>query len=356
MDRTPPDASAVKAGESYLPTFTGSGREYFGIWLVNFALSVLTLGIYSAWAKVRRLQYFHRHTRLAGAAFDYHGEPLAILKGRIVAVFLLVIYTLAGQAGPVFGLGAFGVIALVLPWLLTRSLRFRLYNTSYRGLRFDFRGSTAEAYWVFLALPMLSFFTLFLLAPFCHHRIKRYQFGNAAFGATPFTFHAPVGRFYTTYFGALGLLVGMALGAAVVLGLIVVVLGPARESSRTPPVAFLIAVGAIYGAMVLSLRAFLDARLRTIAWQHTYLGGHRFVCFMEPASLFFLTASNLAATLLTLGLFLPFAQVRMARYMTSAIFVVAGPGGIDDSAASEQQVASALGEESVGMFDFDIAI
>ena len=32
--------------------FTGAAREYFGIWIVNIILSVCTLGIYSAWAKV----------------------------------------------------------------------------------------------------------------------------------------------------------------------------------------------------------------------------------------------------------------------------------------------------------------
>ena len=61
-------------------TFTGSGSEYFRIWIVNLILSVVTLGIYSAWAKVRRLEYFYRNTRVAGASFDYHGRPLAILK------------------------------------------------------------------------------------------------------------------------------------------------------------------------------------------------------------------------------------------------------------------------------------
>ncbi|MBW1865812.1 MAG: DUF898 family protein [Deltaproteobacteria bacterium] len=33
--------------------FSGSGSEYFKIWLVNIILSVITIGIYSAWAKVR---------------------------------------------------------------------------------------------------------------------------------------------------------------------------------------------------------------------------------------------------------------------------------------------------------------
>jgi uncharacterized membrane protein YjgN (DUF898 family) len=53
-------------------TFSGTRREYFGIWIVNILLTVLTLGIYSAWAKVRRMHYFYRNTRLAGASFDYH--------------------------------------------------------------------------------------------------------------------------------------------------------------------------------------------------------------------------------------------------------------------------------------------
>jgi uncharacterized membrane protein YjgN (DUF898 family) len=348
-------ASAFKTGEAQIFTFTGSGREYFGIWLVNFTLSVLTVGMYSAWAKVRRLQYFHRHTRVAGASFDYHGDPVAILKGRIVAVFLVGLYTVAGQASPLLGLAAFGVIALVLPWLLVRSLIFRLHNTSYRGLRFRFGGSTAEAYWVFLALPVLSLVTLLLLAPFCHHRIKRFQVRNSTFGATRFTCQAPLGQFYATYFGALGLLFALSLGATVLLGVIGLGLGP-TESSKTRQLVFLLAIAATYGAITLSLRAFIEARLRSVVLTHTYLGDHRFFCEMKPSSLFFLTATNIVATLLTLGLFLPFAHVRLARYLTDAIFIVAGRSGFDDWAASEQRDAGAIGDESVGLFDFDIAI
>lgn len=33
--------------------FRGTIAEYFKIWIVNIALSLLTLGIYSAWATVR---------------------------------------------------------------------------------------------------------------------------------------------------------------------------------------------------------------------------------------------------------------------------------------------------------------
>ena len=62
---SPLQSPSVRAPEQL--RFTGSGAEYFGIWIVNLLLTIITLGIYSAWAKVRRLQYFYRHTEVAGS-------------------------------------------------------------------------------------------------------------------------------------------------------------------------------------------------------------------------------------------------------------------------------------------------
>ena len=71
--------------QEYVVRFDGSAKVYSRIWITNLLLSILTLGIYSAWAKVRREQYFHRHLRLDGVAFDYHARPQAIrLKPTLV--------------------------------------------------------------------------------------------------------------------------------------------------------------------------------------------------------------------------------------------------------------------------------
>ena len=59
------------------PQFTGRAGEYFGIWFVNLLLSIVTLGIYSAWAKVRTERYFYGNTSLAGANFEYLASPIA---------------------------------------------------------------------------------------------------------------------------------------------------------------------------------------------------------------------------------------------------------------------------------------
>ena len=130
-------------------SFTGTGGEYFRIWIVNLFLTIITLGIYSAWAKVRRLQYFYRNTWLNDSSFDFHGKPISILKGRLIAVGMFVAYNITLKMMPMVGLSILLLIIIVMPVLLVKSFRFRLYYTSYRGLRFGFFGSVKSAYFNF---------------------------------------------------------------------------------------------------------------------------------------------------------------------------------------------------------------
>lgn len=75
-------------------SFTGSGSEYFGIWIVNILLTIITLGIYSAWAKVRRNRYFYGNTILLGRGFEYHASGGQILIGRLIVFAYLVLYNI----------------------------------------------------------------------------------------------------------------------------------------------------------------------------------------------------------------------------------------------------------------------
>ena len=134
--------------------FTGTTREYFGIWIVNVLLTILTLGIYSAWAKVRRQRYFYGNTRLAGAAFEYHARPVQILVGRIIVLVLIAAYNVALNFVPVVGgLIAVGLI-FAIPWFIMRGLRFSARVTSYRNVRFDHTGTYWGAFQAYiLAVP-----------------------------------------------------------------------------------------------------------------------------------------------------------------------------------------------------------
>jgi hypothetical protein len=182
----------------YRPEFKADAEAYFRIWIVNLALTIVTLGIYSAWAKVRKLRYFYSCTTLAGSAFGYHGDPVKILRGRIIAAVLVGAYFGAGRISPFGTLIVLPLIGLAWPWLLVKSRLFTMRVTSWRGLRFDFAADYAGAYRVLLGWGSVGVLTLGLMMP--RFVCERYRFlvTRARFGATAFDCHARPAVFYKT--------------------------------------------------------------------------------------------------------------------------------------------------------------
>lgn len=338
--------------------FTGQGHEYFRIWIVNLALSVITLGIYSAWAKVRRQQYFHRNIRVADGGFDYHGQPVAILKGRIIAFVLLGTYYLASYLNIVAGLVAAVVLAALLPWLLVRSLRFTLFNTSYRAIRFSFHGQTLDAYVVLLGLPLLNILTLGLLTPLVHHRFKQFQHANAAFGRSRCAFDAPVAAFYKVYlFIALVvflLLILMVVAISAVIAAIFIA-NPPQPGQPLPqmPVGVTVAFFVFYALTLTTVWSLMTTQIQNLSWRHTTLGPHRLASTLETHKLLGLVLVNTLAIVATLGLFKPYADIRLTRYFVSELTLVAS-GSLDHFVADTTAETSALGDEALEMFDIDI--
>ncbi|WP_020204531.1 MULTISPECIES: YjgN family protein [Cupriavidus] len=349
----PVPASAAPAAQPHPLRFefVGSGSEYFRIWIVNALLTIVTLGIYSPWAKVRTMQYFYRNTRLDNASFDYHGRPTAILKGRAIVFALAAVFQLAGHVSMLLSLALGLALALVFPLLLVRSLRFRMANSSYRGLRFAFTGGDAEAYKVFLLWPALAVLTLYALAPLAHQRFKRYQHNHTRFGTAPFAIDAAAGGFYGVYLRAFGMMVAVGVLAAVVVGVLGHALG---GSAGGAAMAFLAAVAGFYVAL-LSIGPFFMARLQNLVWNHTTLAPHAFRSEVRAGRLFFIFFTNLIATVFTLGLFMPFAKVRSTRYRVESMTMLAA-APLDAFVAGETQQVGALGDAAVDWYDIDIAL
>lgn len=185
--------------------FSGKGSEYFGIWIVNIILSILTIGIYSAWAKVRRLRYFYRNTTVAGSSFDFHARPIDILKGRLIAVGAYAVFIAVSKLSVVASLVLALVLFAVIPYFVYKSLRFRYRNSSWRQIRFNFRGKVPGAYGAFVGWPLAALISIYTLLPISHHQATAYTLGNAALGATPITFNAKIWDFYKVYFKIAGM-------------------------------------------------------------------------------------------------------------------------------------------------------
>ena len=328
-------------------SFSGSGSEYFGIWLVNLMLTIVTLGIYSAWAKVRRTQYFYSNTSVAGANFNFHGTPQAILKGRVVALALLAIYNFAGTLASEFLVMAIIGLALIMPWFLRRGLIFRARNSSYRSIRFRFTGSNGGAYQTFLGWGIAMLASLGMATPAFAQRLRAFHFNNLKLGTTPFRFSATIRQFYGLWARASLLW----LAAMLCVGFVVASILSASGGWEVATPAFVIA-----GVVSFWLtRAHYVAGMQNLVWNNMTLGPHRFRSEARVGPLFRIMLKNALFTIFTLGLYRPFAVVNVVKYRAGTLSLLPG-APVDEFLAQVERDASAVGAETADLFDLEISL
>jgi len=287
------------------------------------------------------MRWFAQHTRLLGDGFDFHAEPRRILAGRVLAIALLLAYSHAFDWSRYAGLAIVALLCAIGPLLFASAQRFRLANTSWRGLRFGFDATLAQVYavclpaivlwtWgsVWLAFvdhegPLAAFATgvpgllLVLGFPFIHARLKRLQHQRAFFGGLRFDFEPAGWAFFRIYLAAVGF---MALGGFIggALGGVVAATGLISMSKATS--AFL--VGAIVMVIAYTLAwPYFAARLQRVVWESTRCGPLGFRGEMQAWPLFRLVFGRTLLVVLSLGLYWPFAAVAIARYRVQSLVV-----------------------------------
>ena len=291
--------------------FTGNGREYFGIWIVNILLSIVTLGIYSAWAKVRTKRYFNGNTELAGHRFDYHANPIAILKGRIIVVIVLVAINLISQLNPLLAIGVIVFYAIALPWVIIRGLQFNANMTSYRNIRFHFKGKKMQAFAVYILLPTIIVLTLGLIIPYMSRANTRFLANGHSFGKASFSADPPL----KPYYKALGIAYMFAIGPFILfgIGIAAILASPAPEELMS--IFSIAAVFLIYPLFIVAFLAY-GAISRNISFNALRLeGGHSFNSTVELKPYIWIMVTNFLLTIITLGIYIPWAKVRLARYL-----------------------------------------
>ncbi|MCV2370295.1 YjgN family protein [Roseateles oligotrophus] len=382
-------ASASSTPARQLPiNFTGSGSEYFRIWIVNLLLCLLTLGLYLPFAKARRLRYFYANTRIDGQALSFHGNPWHMFRGFMLLLLLMGAYALAGRYSPMAGLVAFGVLCAVWPALWRASLQFRLGNTSWRGLRMGFRGELASAYkavlpvylpsiimllaqaafgpgaqeqagdqalWLGIGtgLPLLA---MLLLLPLGLARIKRYQHDAYVYANQRSQLSTPTRRFYGLSLKGMS----VTLLPMFLIGMLSAVLIPALQSKPEAKAVVFGLLGLLlilaYLLMFMIAGPYFTARMQNLVWSGTSSAHLQFDSHLKFRALAWLTAKNWLLTLLTLGLYRPFAAINTARLRLAAMGLALS-GDLDDWVADRMVAdADAAGEAAGDFFGFDMGL
>jgi len=346
----PPDGGSEE--RVVRPEFTATGREYFRVWIVNLFFSIVTLGIYSAWAKVRKKRYFYGSTRFDGDSFDYFASPKAILKGRVIAVALLLAYALLSELFPASAIAFWVAFAAMLPWLIVRSLAFNARNSAYRGLRFDFLASTRDAVKELVTLSVVVVLTLGLAYPWFVARYKSFMLSHHAFGESRMACAMPIGSLFGIYLraGLLLLLLMIPMTGLIALG----VFGASKLPESMAWATFVVPMTFTYGAYAV-VYAYTQARTANLQWNNTSGPGMRFSSTLGATKLAWIYLGNIVAVVCSLGLLIPWAVVRTMRYRLENLSMILVDERVHEASPALERVA-ATGQEVGDIFNLDLGL
>ena len=324
--------------------FTGSGSEFFRIWITNLLLTICTLGLYSAWAKVRTINYFYGNTILDGSSFSFVANPIAILKGRIIAFAVFGAYTFFQTVEPVVSLVIMLAVFPLIPLLVVRSMRFRMQNTEYRGLKFNFTGSVGHAYSLFFGGVILTYISMGILFPWWDCQKKQYLLGNLRYGNKRFESFPRAGVFYK----CAGICILMGIGMTFLMILISVAGGLLAGDF-----GFVAGILFLYLSMGI-LWAYWHVSTTNHVMESTCLPGVFFRSRMSTHDFVALWVVNIILLVLTFGLAVPWVMVRNARYRVNSTTVLAED--LDFFVQGQIESTSAMGEELGETIDLDIGL
>jgi uncharacterized membrane protein YjgN (DUF898 family) len=381
--------NTVNAGagiQTYKLVFTGQGSEFFRVWIVNVLLGIVTLGLYTPFARRRTTRYFFDHTEVAGSPLEFTAQLRRMVLGFLVFFVLYVAFEIASKTGNTTAVNLFILAAAVTaPYIWGSAMRFRLGNTRWRGLRLQFSASWKEVYlaswpifamaavWVAVtfalkvlasdmptpqpplgpggargsALPLISMEmgTVIalgvILSVLCVIRLEfnyksllvlRAGFGNQRGRWKPVysdfvkVWAATVGVFVLSVLLAIALLVALMGGSYAMFS--------DMKGGMSPKVVLFIAL-AVIGFIIILLvasapaRAYREARMFQLIWSNVGLSQvARFKCRLKTSSFVLLRLKNLLLNLLTLGLYRPFAKVNEYRIKVDSVTLHV-KGGLD---------------------------
>ncbi|RPH83652.1 MAG: DUF898 domain-containing protein [Candidatus Rokuibacteriota bacterium] len=312
------------AGSRHL-AFHGSAGGLFGIQAVNVLLTLLTLGIYYFWGKARVRAYLLGETELEGDRLAYHGTGRELLTGFVKGVAVLFVpFALLTIVPQVYG--APDVLArglsmmlyllglVLIPLAMVGARRYRLSRSSWRGVRFSFRGPAREFVRIFVIGTILTSLTLGIYYPVFVTRRQAFMISHSYFGSGRFDFDAR-----------------------------------GRELIRP----FLLMAVLFLPTLGLSWFWF-SARRHRLFTAHTRFGATRFRSTVTGGRLAWLTISNVVAIVLTLGLAWPWTVVRGVRF-TLRYLTLEEPLDLAEI-RQDAQAASATGEGLAGLLDADFGV
>jgi len=344
----------------YHPIFWGRGRTLFGIFIINTLYTLLTLGIYSFWGRVRIRQFLSSQTSLAKIRFSYHGTGKELINGwsKAMVVFgipyaFLNLVPLFWDQIPGWIPNALATVMVLcfIPVAVVGSHRYRLSRTALGAIRFSFRGHVKSYMKIWFTGTFLTLLTAGVYYPYFENARRNFLVQHTYLGNRPFSYQGTGTGLLGIYAKALG------FAGVIIIGMMRFLVSPEMLTSWEPQEwkNFFLNPWFPAGLLVLLWPWFyLQASKQRYFWNHSSFGNAPFQFTASTWNLIELRVTNFLILVLTLGLAWSWVQIRNLQFL----YYYLGLHGPLDFHQIEQEAldASPTGEELAGYFDagFDL--
>lgn len=316
------EEEVAPALDSGTVSFSGRAGEIAPIVIKNILLNIVTLGFYRFWGRTNVRRYLWQHTNLFGSALEYTGTGGELFKGFLVIVFviffpyvaLIVVLQLtnilsAVEPNPVFEfLSVIGVLFLI-GMAIHRARRYRLSRTRWRGIRGAMSGSSVKYGLIYLGHTILLVLTLGWTLPLRNVHLWSVLTNQSLWGDRSLRFVGRAGPLYKS-FAICWLLIPPTLGISLFWY-------KARE---------------------------FNALVSGVQFENS-----RFGMEVSGLDLVKLMSVNFLISLATLGLGLPFTQLRIFRFVSENLTIAGEPDF--EAILQSQDEGPSMGEGLAEAFD-----
>lgn len=183
--------------------YHGAGGSLFFLYIKNIFLTIITIGIYSFWAKTNIQKYLASQVEWESDRFSFHGSGKERLIGSIKAIVLIagifliieifekiMFYIIGDYNWYLSKIIIFTLFIAIIPFILVGKRRYLSSRTGYRNLRFGFDGKSLDLAILFLKNVPLVILSLGIYYPFFSMKLETFNRNNTRYGNTNFQFEA----------------------------------------------------------------------------------------------------------------------------------------------------------------------
>lgn len=325
-----------------------------GIYIVNWLLTLLTVGIYSFWGKVKARKYLYGQSEFVGERFAYHGTGKELFFGFLkLLIFLLplALFLIFFQNPIAFAIAYLGFFAL-LPLALFGSRRYQMSRTSWRGIHFSFRGSLKDCYRIFITGGLLLLVTFGFYFPYFRVNLRRYWMNHTYYGNVPFHYNGKGVDLFHIYIRFVLISIGLAVGSGLLFFI-----------GMTSGKIFFYFAPFLYILIYLGLAVLwmhYEAKEYCFHWEHTFFDQAPFTATMTGWDLLSIRIKHIIFLVLTLGFAFAWTKIDKLRFLFEKTALLDTPDFAEIHWDERGPTGSAAGESMADALDvgggFDLGI